>query len=86
MRFRLASWLRALGINSSGQAVGEYTDAQGVIHGFLFSQGHYLTLDDSTAGAKETQALGINNQGQVVGIYFDANNNWHLFEATPNFG
>jgi probable HAF family extracellular repeat protein len=35
----------AQGINTSGQIVGHYVDADGIWHGFLFDNGSYTTLD-----------------------------------------
>jgi len=36
------------GINDSGQIVGRYQDPGG-LHGFLYSGGNYVTLDDPVA-------------------------------------
>src|SRR5256884_7445278 len=36
----------ASGINAAGQIVGQYTDASNQVHGFLYSNGTYTTLDD----------------------------------------
>jgi probable HAF family extracellular repeat protein len=65
------------GINAAGQIVGQYTDASNHVHGFLYSNGTYTTLDDPVATG--TIALGINNMGQIVGQYFDASNHGHGF-------
>ena len=46
-----------------GQIVGEYRDAGGRTHGFLYSGGFYTTLDDPLAGSLRTEAFGINNMG-----------------------
>jgi probable HAF family extracellular repeat protein len=59
----------ATGINSSGEIVGSYTDANQVTHGYLLSGGQYTTLDDPNAGGTTT-ARGINDRGQIVGTYF----------------
>jgi probable HAF family extracellular repeat protein len=59
-----------IGINNSGQIVGAYGDASGVVHGFLLDQGSYTTLD--VPGAQYTFANGINASGQIVGYYWDA--------------
>jgi len=37
------------GINDTGQIVGQYADASGKIHGFLYSGGTYTPLDDPNA-------------------------------------
>ncbi|MBA3912692.1 MAG: hypothetical protein H0X25_02265 [Acidobacteriales bacterium] len=54
----------ANGINTSGEVVGNYSDATGD-HGFILSGGVYTTL--GYPGAQVTNALGINDKGQVVG-------------------
>ena len=40
-----------------GQIVGEYRDAGGRTHGFLYSGGFYTTLDDPLAGSLGTEAF-----------------------------
>ncbi|WP_298870907.1 DUF4214 domain-containing protein [uncultured Bradyrhizobium sp.] len=69
----------AHGINSNGQIVGEYSD--GNYHGFIYSNGTYITLDDPNASAATggTQASAINSAGQVVGDYFDSSGGIHGF-------
>jgi probable HAF family extracellular repeat protein len=64
----------ALGINSTGQIVGYYTDASNRASGFLYSNGTYTTVIDPSATG-DTVAYGINNAGQIVGRYFDVNPN-----------
>src|SRR5262249_20920910 len=64
-----------IAINNMGQIVGNYTDT-GAVHGFLYSNGTYTTLDDPSG---RTIALGINNLGQIVGEYGDASNTAHGF-------
>src|SRR5262249_6007641 len=58
----------AYGINDFGQIVGYYGGAAG-FHGFLYSGGTYVTLDDPVGTA--TTAYDINNLGQIVGSYFN---------------
>src|SRR5262249_38365274 len=72
-----ATATRAAGINPSGDIVGRYTDAAGVTHGFLLSQGAYTTLD--FPGAIYTQAIGVNPAGEIVGDYIDPNCSTHSF-------
>ena len=74
----------ATAINNSGQVVGDFTDATNVEHGFLYSNGTYLTLTDPSATTHSsygngTAAIAINNSGQVVGDYKDVGNNSHGF-------
>jgi probable HAF family extracellular repeat protein len=36
---------RTVGLNDRGQVVGEYTDADGRFHGFLWDKGRFTTID-----------------------------------------
>ena len=65
-----ASSTLANGINDSGNVVGSYSNSSGQ-HGFLYSGGSYLTLNDPLA-TNGTNANGINAAGQIVGAYIDA--------------
>ena len=65
------------GINASGQIVGSYLDNSNKTHGFIYTDGNYVTLD--FPGAILTQALGINASGQIVGVYVDSNSKEHSF-------
>ena len=51
----------AIGINSTNQIVGLYTNGTGN-HGFIYIYGTYITLDDPLGSG--TEALGINNRGR----------------------
>jgi probable HAF family extracellular repeat protein len=78
----------AQGINDAGQVVGYYTDANGVAHGFLYSNGNYVTVDasPSTVGLDEgTYLSGINDAGQIVGNYVNDNGGYG-FLANPEPG
>jgi hypothetical protein len=69
-------------INSSGDIVGFYLDANFVQHGYLLSGGQYTTIDDPNAGTAAGQgtfAGGINATGAIVGAYTDANFVQHGF-------
>jgi len=71
-----------LAINNSGQIVGNYTDSNGKVHGFLYSNSTYTTLTVPSGGMVPfavTVPLGINNLGQIVGEYADASNTVHGF-------
>jgi probable HAF family extracellular repeat protein len=60
-------------INDSGQIVGTYSTFENggfKTHGFLYSNGTFITLDYPGA-TNGTFAYGINNQGQIVGYYSD---------------
>ena len=70
----------ARGINESGQIVGDYVDAAGNDHGFLYSDGSYTTL--APPGSTWTEAYGINAQGEIVGTFIDAQGVVRGFIAT----
>ncbi len=57
----------AFGINSQGDVVGGYKDAQGKRHGFLLRGGTFTSIDFPSAIA--TDARGINPDGDIVGSY-----------------
>jgi probable HAF family extracellular repeat protein len=59
----------ANGINDRGQVVGEYLDADGAIHGYLWDKGRFTSFDgpDGTGAA----LFDINDRGQIVGAYRD---------------
>ncbi len=72
--------VQALGINSSDDVVGSFTDGTGAMHGFLFDeQSKSYTVIDDPNGVKGPTAMtvanGINDKGQIVGFYLDANGN-----------
>jgi probable HAF family extracellular repeat protein len=75
-----ANLTEAIGVNDDGQVVGDYTDANGIFHGFFWDAGQFLTIDVPFPEARLTAASGINNVGQIVGFYFDNN----VTELFPN--
>ena len=58
-----------MGINDRGQVVGEYLDATGRYHGYVWERGRFTTID--VPGTAGTSALDINNRGQVTGLTGD---------------
>ena len=56
-------------INDTGQIVGSFRDANGGVHGFLFTEETFTTLD--VPGSLFTEAFGINDSGQIVGRFGD---------------
>jgi probable HAF family extracellular repeat protein len=74
------SFPRAFGINNLGMIVGDYSDAAGLPHGYLFSNGSYTPID--VPGAVQTVPYGINDAGDIVGYYTDGRGVTHGFLAT----
>jgi probable HAF family extracellular repeat protein len=62
--------ISAIGINGSGQIVGNSGGPGSAGGGFLFDQGIYTMLE--VPGSQGTSAYGINDAGQIVGSYADA--------------
>jgi hypothetical protein len=81
LSFGANSNTQALGINNSDRAVGSYLDTAGVTHGFVWSPGSLVTVDNPDA-ANATVVNGLNNRGQLVGFYTDHAGNTHGFLAT----
>jgi hypothetical protein len=54
-------------LNDRGQVVGEYQDASGSFHGYLWDRGWFTTLDgpDGTGAS----ATDINDRGQIICAY-----------------
>src|SRR5262249_55813195 len=73
----------AKGINSAGQVVGHYDNNSGE-HGFLYSSGTYITIDDPLATGL-IEAVAINDTGLIVGHYL-SNNSTHGFIFNPSTG
>jgi len=73
----------AHGINGLGQIVGQYSNNNTGINGFLLSGGTYTTIADPLATQHLTEAFGINDAGQIVGIYVTAPNGDHGFLYNP---
>jgi len=66
---------RAWGINPGGVIVGDYLDSSSVSHGFLFSEGDYVTVDVpgsliGLTGTLPTSLRGASPGGDIVGDYF----------------
>jgi hypothetical protein len=58
----------AVGV-SGGTVLGQYTDAAGAKHGFLYNGSTWSTLDNPYASGADTLFLGISGK-TVVGTYF----------------
>jgi uncharacterized membrane protein len=46
--------------------VGEYKDADGAFHGYVWQRGRFTTID--VPGQPSTTATGINHRGQITGL------------------
>jgi len=53
------------GINDNGTVVGQYSDNKAILHGFIFHNGQWATLDYPQAVA--TNLIGITNAGKIIG-------------------
>lgn len=67
------------GLSNAGEVSGSYSDSIG-LHGFVFDNGIYTTID--VPGAISTVATGVNVAGDVVGTYTDSTGTYG-FLATP---
>jgi hypothetical protein len=59
----------ALGINETGDIVGDHKDGSGN-HGFLMSGGAFTSID--VPGASSTRAMSIDQSGNIVGAFDDS--------------
>jgi hypothetical protein len=70
-----------LGVNDHNIAVGFYTDAAGVTHGYTYTiatNTFSANIDDPNA-VGNTTAAAINNAGEIAGFYTDGAGNFHGF-------
>ncbi len=70
-----------LGINEKGDLVGGWSPGltSPDLHGFVYSDGSFVSFDVPFAGANQTQPNDINEYGQIVGMYLDADGRNHGF-------
>jgi hypothetical protein len=61
-----------LGINSSNVAVGFYTDASGLNHGYTYTVSTGAFSTPITISGDSTTAAAINNAGDIAGFYTDS--------------
>ena len=66
---------QATAITPSGDIVGRYTSADGVLHGFLLSDDRFTSIDYPSAVS--TDVDWINPRGDIVGSYIDRNGVTH---------
>ena len=57
------------GINDVGTVVGTYTDNNFLLHGFIFHNGQWATLD--YPHVSNTELVGITNAGKIFGLTFE---------------
>jgi hypothetical protein len=62
----------AVGLNDAGLVVGDFRDAGGVFHGFIYNPATQTFTTIDAPGAVTTALAGINTQGQAVGFFLDA--------------
>jgi len=55
-----------VGINDFGQVVGTYMDSVGTLHGFIYSNGHYFTLNCPGAGTGFNPNSDAGSNGTVM--------------------
>jgi len=48
-------------LNNHDEVVGQYVDASGLTHGFIFNDGHFTSIDDPE-GVDRTTINGINDR------------------------
>lgn len=85
LSFPGAAITEALGLNNAGQVVGFYQQDPNVniLHGFIYSNGVFTSLDDTAAPATQTTVTGINNLGQIVGFALETNGTTVGFVGAP---
>jgi hypothetical protein len=72
--------------NSTHEVAGDFTDNDGVTHGFVLSKGVFTTVD--FPGAAFTQINGINASGRFAGTYYinsDPENARGFFSSKGDF-
>jgi len=72
-----------MNVNDLGAITGNYTDAQGISHGFVRSpEGKFRSFDP--VGSSSTFPIAINLEGGIVGFYADSNSALHAFSRSPD--
>ena len=74
-------------VNDSNIAVGFYTDAAGVTHGYRYNiaAGTFSANIDDPSAVGSTTAAAINNAGEIAGFYTDAAGNTNGFVENGGF-
>ena len=72
----------AFGINDKGTIVGQYTNAAGMMPGFIkVNSKTYITIN-APSGPNTVNAQSINNKGLVVGFYVGTDGQDHGFKTS----
>lgn len=74
----------ANGINDLGEITGYYSDANGLVHGFLRNALGKFTSFDVPGSSGFSDPIAINLEGAVVGYDLDANSQFHAFLRKPD--
>jgi len=74
LSFPGATETMALGLNDLDQVVGAYTDAMGHVHGFIYTNGVFTTVNVPFPLGPDTIVNGINNFGDIVGFFQEVPN------------
>ena len=73
-------------INNRGQIVGNYTDGNGVQHGYVLRNGKVASIDhpraSKTPNLTGTRVVGIDDRGRIVGGYGDDAGSIHAWAWT----
>jgi hypothetical protein len=81
-----ATMTQALGLNDSGEVVGDYqlgTGNRATRHGFTWTERYGFRTVNGPEGAVSTTINGINNAGDLVGYYTDTAGRTDGLLATP---
>ena len=74
LSFPGATETMAVGLNDLEQVVGAYTDAMGHVHGFIYTNGVFTTVNVPFPLGPDTIVNGINNFGDIVGFFQEVPN------------
>ena len=58
-------------VNDEGVIVGDYTDQNGVVHGFSYNAGSWTTIDAPAADLSDINITGVNDANQIVGYVYN---------------
>ena len=73
----------AVGINSEGSIVGNFSDSNFLPHGYLRAPDSTFKIIDAPGAVNGTRVVGINSKGVLAGMFWDANTN-HGYTRAPD--